>query len=203
MLVSDPNRILWDVLLREVRIAHEDHPELNAFCPFADDLGAQNVLPFRGPPADLFAAEQGLFSDIYPKVRDAFFVAGTVAQWRETYKDTDIGADFMDRFGCYCLIGEGGAFTSAKMAAWIVYMPAGLYYTWHQHPAEEMYLTLAGEATFMRDGCENNVLRAGGTSFHASNQPHAMQTHDHPVMAYVVWRNGFDSPPILTGGEVI
>lgn len=201
MLDFGNDRGLWDALLSEVRTVHENHAELSAFCPFPDDLAAQAVLPFRVPPADLMAKEQGLFSDLYPQARDAFVAAAAVAQWRETYKDTDIGADFMDRFGCYCLIGEGGAFASTAMAAWVVYMPAGLYYTWHQHPAEEMYLTLAGEATFMRKGCDDTVLRAGGTSLHASNQPHAMQTHDHPVMAYVVWRNGFNSPPVLTRGE--
>lgn len=201
MLDLGPDRILWDALLQEVRIAHEGHAELSRFCPFPDDLRPQRVLPFQVPPAALLVNEQGLFSDIYPQTRNAFVAAGAVAQWRETYKDTDIGSDFMDRFGCYCLIGDGGAYTSATMAAWVVYMPAGLYYTWHQHPAEEMYLTLAGEATFMREGCEDAVLRAGGTSQHASNQPHAMQTHAHPVLAYVVWRNGFDLPPVLTGGE--
>ncbi|MGC1495507.1 MAG: dimethylsulfonioproprionate lyase family protein [Sulfitobacter sp.] len=175
---------------------------MSAFCAFPDDLEPQDVRPFHIPSADLLYKEHCLFSEEYSKTRDAFVAAGPAATWRETYKDTDIGTDFMDRFGCYCLIGEDGAFTSTSMAAWVVYMPAKLYYTWHQHPAEEMYMTLAGEATFMRKGCEDKVLRAGGTSLHASNQPHAMQTHDHPVMAYVVWRNGFTSPPVLTCGEV-
>lgn len=61
-----------------------------------------------------------------------------------------------------------------------------------------MYLTLAGEAEFMREGASNKKLRPGDTSQHASNQPHAMETHAHPVMAYVVWRNGFETPPVLT-----
>jgi quercetin dioxygenase-like cupin family protein len=104
----------------------------------------------------------------------------------------------MDRFGCYCLIGKDGAYISTQMFAWVVYMPAHLHYPWHHHPAEEMYLVIAGEAEFMREGASPEVLRAGDTCFHASNQPHAMETHDHPVMALVMWRNGFDTPPVLS-----
>ena len=64
--------------------------------------------------------------------------------------------------------------------------------------SREAYLVIAGEAEFMREGEPNATLRAGDISIHGSNQPHAMQTHDHPVMAMVVWRNGFDTPPVLT-----
>ena len=193
------NRFVWDVLLTAAREAHEQHPDVSAFCPFPDDLRRQEVQAQALPPAALMAQEAGLFTDRYAALRDAFIAAGPQAQWRESYREADIGADFLTRFGCYCLIGEGGAFASDRMAAWVVYMPAQLYYPWHHHPAEEIYLTLAGEAEFMRAGMENRMLGPGETSLHQSNQPHAMRTHDEPVMAYVVWRNGFDTPPVLTG----
>ena len=195
---SQLDRAPWDHLLGVIRAAHETTPEVAAFCPFPDDIVAQEVTPFTINAADLMAAEQGLFTDHYAAARDAFVAAGPHAMWRETYKGTDIGQDFMDRFACYCLIGEGGAFVSDQMTAYVVYMPAHLHYPWHHHPGEEMYLVLAGEATFMRDGCPDRVLRPGGTSQHASNQPHAMETGAHPVMAYVIWRNGFETPPVLT-----
>lgn len=191
-------RQIWSSLLEAARSVHEASNDLSKFCRFPDDLVEQEVDPFHVPSAALLVHEAGLFSSRYVCLRDAFVTAGPHARWRETYKGTGIGQDFLDRFGCYCLIGSGGAYHSASMAAWVVYMPAHLYYPWHHHPGEEMYLTLAGEAEFMREGCANEVLREGQTSLHNSNQPHAMQTHDHPVMAYVVWRNGFDTPPVLT-----
>ncbi len=191
-------RAVWDVLLHQAQATHADSPALQGFCPFPDDVMPQPVSPFHIPAADLMARETGLFTDNHADLRDAFVAAGPLAQWRETYKGTDIGQDFMDRFACYCLIGGGGAFSSQQMWAWVVYMPAGLYYPWHHHPGEEMYFVLAGEAEFMAEGRPNEVLRAGQTSQHGSNQPHAMQTHDHPVMAMVVWRNGFETPPVLT-----
>jgi mannose-6-phosphate isomerase-like protein (cupin superfamily) len=189
-------------LLNEARKAHETHPGLSAFVGFADDLAAQPMARHSVPAADLMARETGLFGTAQVSFRDAFIAAGPDALWRETYKGTDIGQDFMDRFGCYCLIGPGGPWISAQMAGFVVYMPAGLHYPWHHHPAEEMYLVLAGEADFLR-ACEApETLRAGETSFHASNQPHAMQTGAHPVMAYVTWRSHLETPPVLTGRSV-
>ncbi len=192
------DRKVWDHLLATARATHEAHPALQAFCPFPDDLRPQDVAPFEVSAAAVMAAETGLYDGCNDALRDAFLAAGGQALWHETYKGTDIGQDFMDRFGCFCLIGEGGAFHSDRMRAWMVYMPPHLHYRWHHHPAEEMYLTVAGDALFMRAGCEPEILYAGDTSTHASNQPHAMETGAHPIMAYVIWRNGFDMPPMLT-----
>jgi len=33
---------------------------------------------------------------------------------------------------------------------------------------------------------------------HSANQPHSMETFEHPIMAYVVWRNEFGTKPVLT-----
>ena len=64
-----------------------------------------------------------------------------------------------------------------------------------------MYLVVAGEAEFLRKGDDSVTLRSGETCTHASNQPHAMETYDSPVLAYVIWRNGFESLPLLTPPE--
>ena len=191
-------RDVWDNLLEELRRAFEQNDALRGFSTFPDDVVAQDVASFQVPCADVMARESKLISKTYSGLRDAILAAGPYAMWRETYKGTDIGQAFLDRFGCYAIIGTGGAFMSEKLWAFIVHMPKGLYYPHHHHPAEEMYCVLAGEAEFMREGEANEILREGDTSFHASNQPHAMETHDKPVLCLVVWRNGFETPPVLT-----
>jgi len=191
-------RAVWQNLLDQTKAAFEQHPDLSGFCAFPDDLRNQEVVPYTAPCASYLARETGLFSPHHARLRDAFVRAGPHAHWRETYKGTAIGQDFMDRFGCYCLIGDGGAFISTTMWAFVVYMPPRLSYPFHHHPAEELYFVIAGEAEFMREGEPNEVLRAGATSMHQSNQPHAMQTYEHPVMCMVLWRNGFETLPVLT-----
>lgn len=196
------SRAAFDTLLAAARDAHERHAGLSAFHRFADDVHAQPVAPHHIPPSDLLQAEQALQSTGYAALRDAVIAAAPHATWRETYKGTDIGDDFMHRFGCYCLIGDGGPFASARMRAWFVYMPAGLHYPWHHHPGEEAYLVIAGEAEFHAEGTPSKTLSEGALSIHGPDQPHAMTTHEHPVLAYVVWRNGFDTAPRLTAREV-
>ena len=196
-------RAVWDNLLEAARTVHESSAVLRDFCCFPTDLKNLEVDPYSVPAAALMERDRNLKSEQYTNLRDAFIAASPLAHWRETYKDTDIGDDFMTRFGCYCLIGPNGAFTSSQMLAFVVYMPAGLWYPWHHHPAEELYFVLAGEAEFLRDGQEPETLSPGDTSFHASNQPHATGTRDQPVMAYVIWRNEFETPPVLTTREAL
>lgn len=199
--MTDPAFLHLVDLLRDL---HRSHAGLGDFVPFAHDLRATGFKPFHIPASDLLQAETRLSSpdDLAP-LRDAFVAAAPLARWRETYKDTDIGDDFLNRFGCYCLIGPDAPFVSDQMGGWVVYMPPHLDYTWHHHPAEEMYVVLAGEAEFRREGEAPETLRAGDTSFHASNQPHAMTTHDHPVMCYVTWRNNLHTPPVLSPRAVV
>lgn len=188
----------FDLLLNETRKAHSAFPELNGFCSFPDDLKAQSPAPYRINAAQLMVDNPGeTRADLEP-LRDAFLAASDLATWRETYKFSDIGEDFMSRFGCYCLIGQGGGWISRQMASYVVYMPPGLYYPWHHHPAEELYFVIAGQAEFLRSGAASETLGPGESSFHESNQPHAMRTLDQPVMAYVLWRSDLDVPPVLT-----
>ena len=188
------SRAVWDRALEALRALHAGDPRLSAFVPFPDDLTETEVAPRRIPSCDLLLAEGWEASPLCA----AFADAAPHAFWRLTYEDTAIGRDFLDRFGCFCLIGEGGAYASAKARAWMVYMPARLDYPWHHHPAEEIYLTLAGEAEYRREGEPPETLRAGGLSHHAPMQPHAMRTYESPVMALVMWRDRFDGPPVWT-----
>ena len=109
-----------------------------------------------------------------------------------------ITTKFLNKFGCYGLIGPESPFQSEKIRAWVVYMPKNFYYPWHHHPAEEMYLCLAGEAVFQRENCPDTRLGSGGIMEHSANQPHSMETLEHPIMSYVVWRNEFGTKPVLT-----
>ncbi len=196
-------RAAFDTLLAEAQALHRVHPALHRFCAFAEDLRPTEVTPYPHPAADLMAADP-LLSDSPPcPLAQGFLDAAPLAHWREPYKDTDIGQDFKDRFGCYCLIGPDGAWDSDSMYAFVVYMPPGLYYPWHHHPAEELYCILAGEAQFLAEGHAPRMLGPGDSVFHASGQSHATQTFDSPLLAYVLWRSHLETPPMLTERELV
>ena len=189
----------FHALLDAFRDLHAKEPALQEFCAFPQQIAEQPITARHLPPADLMTGDRNLTTtDACAPMRDAFIAASPHAFWRETYKGTRLGADFMNRFACYCLMGQGGPFTAPEMQAYVVYMPAGLYYPFHHHPAEELYYILAGQAEFMLEGRASKTVTAGDAIFHPSNAPHATETHDHPVMALVLWRNNFETAPVLT-----
>ena len=188
----------WEKLLETAKKVHLANRKLQDFCPFPTDIKKQKFDAFHIPASDLMQNETGLLTDDYAELRDAFIKASPYAHWRQTYKGSVIGKKFLNEFGCYGLIGPESPFQSETIRAWVVYMPKNFYYPWHHHPAEEMYLCLAGEAVFRRENCPEIILGSGGIIEHSSNQSHSMETLEHPIMAYVVWRNEFGTKPVLT-----
>lgn len=189
---------VYQTLLRTTQDAYADNAEMTGFTPFPDDIVRQAVTPFHSTCCDVFCEDKKLVSQKYPALQDAIRAASDAVHWRQTYKDTDIGDDFMDQFACYCIIGENAPFMSAAIRLFMVYMPPHFYYPWHHHPAEEMYVVVSGTGVFKRKDCPDERLTEGEISFHQSNQPHAMETLDDPVLCLVAWRDDFETQPVLT-----
>ena len=189
----------FDRVLHEFHALHEGVPALCDFMDWPRDLAPQKIHPFHIPAADLMTQDKGLTCQTeLSSLRDAIIAAGPHAQWRETYKGTWISDDFMQRFGCYCIIGEGGPYVCAQNSAYMVYMPKGLDYPLHHHPAEEMYYIIAGEAEFRIKGEVPKRLGSGDHVFHPSNAPHATRTYNAPMLALVLWRGDLVTSPVLT-----
>ncbi len=190
-----------DRLLNEVRALHQRHGALAEFCPWPDDIAAQRVEPFLIPAADLMTSEAGFGQTPYQGLCDALTDVSDQMMWRETYKGSNIDPDFMERFACYEIIGWDAPFASKSMRSFVVYQPPHLHYPWHHHPAEEIYVVLAGQAEFHMQDEAPRTLSAGDSAFHPSGRPHALTSHHQPVMAYVAWRNHFDIAPVWTHPE--
>ena len=105
-------KTVFNNLIKIAESVHKNHPLVNDFCEFPDDIQPQDLSPNHIIPSTLLKKETDLFTKKYQIFRDAFIEASPFAHWRETYKDTDIGKDFLERFGCYCLIGPNAPFFS-------------------------------------------------------------------------------------------
>lgn len=177
---------------------HEANPALAGFCSFPSDIREQSQVAFEIPAAQKFMTDSKISvpSD-YADFVEALKAFGPQAMWRETYKDTVIGENFRQKFGCYELIGKDGPFRSEMMRGFIVYMPPGLWYPYHKHPSQELYFVLAGEADFyVKDDCAR--LGESDKAYHRSNIPHALHTKEEPILAWVLWRGpDFDISPVL------
>lgn len=167
---------------------------LREFVPWPDNPAYAGLLPDPVPAAAQVAAWPADPASPFARLHTAINAIAPAACWRQTYRQDEVGADFLARYGYFELIGPTGHFHDETMRAYVAYWGAGLNYDWHLHEAEEAYFVIAGSAQFMARGQQDVVLSAGGWRIHASNEPHAMITYDQPVLTLVLWRgNGLDA----------
>jgi len=191
-------RPAFEAAFDAARRIHTSHFDLACFVDWDPAATWAGISPFHMPSAQNVPSDRSLAEAPGLPERDAFIAPAPFASWRQSYSDEQIGSGFNERFGSYQLIGPEGHFHSASLSTFVLYAAANLWYPWHDHPAEELYLILAGEAEFFAAGRASRTLRPGDTAIHLSCQPHAMQTHDSPVLAYVLWRSDLESKPRLT-----
>ena len=189
---------LFDTLLALTEAAHRATPVLSEFVAWPEDVGWVEKPANPIPAGRLMAGDTGLASDRHEDWRDAWQAVSAHAHWRETWKTSGLGKAFIDRFACFELVGANGHYGSEQTRLFVVYMPAHVHYPWHEHPAEEMYYVIAGSGEFAVAGEPSHVRGPGQATFHPSGRPHALTTHDQPVMAYVLWRGDLATGPALT-----
>lgn len=194
---------LYQQLLSASHAVYKNHEALTSFAAFPAPLEPQAMAPNDRPASRLLQEDKDLHSTAFADLQSAIIAAAPVMRWRAIYDATTQDTRFMDKLGCYSIIGKGGPFASDSLRLFIVYMPAGLYYPWHIHPAEEMYMVISGNAVFKRGGAADECLSEGQSMFHESNQPHAIETKEIPMLSLVAWRNHLETPPILINPDEI
>lgn len=120
--------------------------------------------------------------------------------WRRSYTEKDAGIDafYLSNYGWFNLIAPSGPFVSDTLRLSVGYWEKGLFYPRHWHEPEEIYLTIAGSATFLSDGRDPIDAGAGATICHYSNQPHAADFSNAPLLAAAFWRGReLEAKPIL------
>lgn len=176
-----------DAVLEAARQLHATHPDLNGFAPWPDDLTSSGLQPRAIPATDLVANLPLPGTEQTDALVQAVKAATDLASWKRTYTEEEVGADFRNRYGYYELFGPTGHFHSTQLRGYIGFWGEGLSYDWHSHEAEELYLNIAGEATFYSDE-DQTIVPAGETRAHTSWQSHAMVTNDQPILTFVLWR---------------
>ena len=191
-------RALFDTAFKAARALHIEHSAVSEFTAWDDTAKWAKAAPHPTPCAQRLTTEAALAQGASLSARAPFTALAPHARWRETYTDAEMFNGFNARFGSFQLIGREGHFFSETTSSFVLYSDKDLWYPWHDHPAEELYLIVAGEAEFFAKGRPPQSLRPGDACYHASGQPHAMQTHTQPVLAYVLWRGDIRGKPRLT-----
>jgi hypothetical protein len=110
--------------------------------------------------------------------------------WRQTYSPADFGERFLQNYGWSEWVGERGAFASDAIACGVLILGPDTEYPAHSHEAEELYLPLAGHASWRSAGSDWRLRAPGSWIHHPSWTTHAMRTAREPLLAAYVWRAG-------------
>jgi len=163
---------------------------------FAEVLG-KSPLPWRAvPPVHLPAADMhagaGDATPAAQSVLDALHQEAATRRWEQTYSSADraVGA-MLDGYGFTEIAGAQGPFVSLVCRAGIGVWGPNATYPRHRHKAEEVYVVLAGSATFAVETVESTPQRAAtsGDAVHVpSGTIHALRTGDEPVALLYFWR---------------
>lgn len=190
---------LFDDALSAVKAWHAALQPVHAFCPWPDDLRYEPRAPRSLPATELIRVAPGRTTPLSTPVVEAFQELSPYLEWRLTYTQDEVGRHFLNNYGWFELAGPEGHFITHQTRITVGYWGPGLDYPRHQHRAEELYTVLSGSALFKADGVPDRILKAEDTCLHLSDQPHAMMTHDSPILTLVFWRGeGLADAPALS-----
>lgn len=85
------------------------------------------------------------------------------------------------------LLGPSGLVKSDKVRLGLYGMLPNSEYGIRTHPAEEIYVMLAGEADWIRSEADYQTQVSGERSYHPSMMPHATRTGSKAFMSIYIW----------------
>jgi len=158
------------------------------FASLRADTGTSNCaapesLPVRGAfDAALRLAEQG--PSPIPRLASALAELAPALVWRRRKGAEMESQNFFDGHANAIIVGKDGIELRDDVLVGVSLMAPEVRYPNHQHPPEEIYVSLAGGAWWKEGGLWHEP-GAGGLVYNEPNVLHAMATDDKPLLA--VW----------------
>lgn len=118
------------------------------------------------------------------------------ARWQvtETYRGHFEDSFFDNEAWCE-MIGPDGLIACEDVRVGLLIMGPGLTYPPHRHPATEWYHVLSGTGQWAQGSRPAQPRTPPAALFHRSDEPHAMTTHQEPVLALWNWVGALTTPP--------
>ncbi len=114
-------------------------------------------------------------------------------RWRQTYSRAQVGARFLANYAWTEFLGPAAPVRCSRLSAGLLLLGPEIHYPGHRHPAEEIYVPLAGTAEWQRGREPWTVRPPGSAVLHESGAIHAMRTASEPLLALYLWRgHGLD-----------
>ncbi len=105
---------------------------------------------------------------------------------------------FFDGYGVACFVGpdfRGNRmpYDSDELLIGVTLQAPNLHYPVHAHAAVELYYVIGGRVEWRQGDGQWRRLGPGAFILHESEEPHAMQTRDEPLLALFAWVSDLDS----------
>ena len=110
-------------------------------------------------------------------------------EWRRSYQPPAVSTHFAENYGWTEWLGLKGPIPSEQLAVGLLLLGPDVYYPWHRHEAEELYIPLAGRAAWKHADAPWREQSPGTVIHHKSFERHAMQTKGEPMLALYLWRS--------------
>lgn len=94
---------------------------------------------------------------------------------------------FLQNYAYAEIIGAKGTLLSKNLLLGVMLLGPHTLYPTHEHPASEVYVVLAGNANWQRDGGEWVLHPPNQPIYHAPWVRHATQTQAEPLLALYIW----------------
>jgi len=180
--------------------------------PFATALGEvhpagavapplQTLVVGRHIPAAL-AAARGTAAE---PLADAAGTLAAEAFWTQNpnYRRRPPDSGFLDGYGYFVVAGPADgppAFVeTSSLAVGLLLLGPGTHYPAHRHPAEELYIPLAGDGEWQKGDGPWRTEPAGAVIHHPSGVPHATRAGKTPLLAAYLWRGELATYARLSG----
>ncbi len=105
---------------------------------------------------------------------------------------------FLENYGYADIVSQRGLIADDTFAVGILLLGPHTEYPPHHHPAEEIYYTVGGTATWWQTGQTWLARPAGQFVYHASGIVHAMRTGAEPVCLLYAWWGDVQTAAQLT-----
>jgi hypothetical protein len=109
--------------------------------------------------------------------------------WRRSYSPDLAGVDFYENYGWTEFAGLMGSVPSDRLACGVLLLGPHVDYPPHRHEAEEIYVPLAGTASWQQGVGPWRDRPPGTVLHHARHEPHAMRTGREALLALYLWRS--------------
>jgi mannose-6-phosphate isomerase-like protein (cupin superfamily) len=141
-----------------------------------------------------------------PGLRQALSLLGPHLAWTQNpnYRRRPPHRRFLARYGYAVLVGPNDRSAPAlvpheSLALGLLLLGPGNEYPRHHHPAEEIYLPLAGTALWQRGAAPWRPVAPGTPIHHPPDLPHATRTTAAPLLALYFWRGALATHARLSG----